>query len=177
MLHIIGCTPIVPKKISEYTDEFLLVHLYSALKGPRQQPALCFDMYYPKNLTRARMSELLGNYGSDDEVHFDKYSVDSLSKAIDSLCETIQSSNDDMAIVVCAVHESWNNRLVKKVDKRLAKMRIDVKSQDIHRAFKMPSQSKVENYLRVTLGSEHIYQDDPVNWCYAVYQLYSGNSR
>lgn len=178
MLHVITCTPIAPAKLSKFEEEFCLVHLSMGLIPPMNRAVDKFRMHYRRDPSKT-MTDYLGGYVGDGETIFEKTEHENLSDAIDVVADAIGEtlSSDDEPMIVSAVHESWSTRLVQRIDKRLEKKQLEGRAVDVHKLLKKPTQRAVEDYLKMISGSQNIFQDDPVNFSYAIYQLMSGRFR
>lgn len=91
-----------------------------------------------------------------------------------SLATAKSSKTDpDEIIVAVACRYDTSRQVTDALSRELKKAGSSIVPFNFYTALKIPSQEKLVEYLKLALGSEHIYPDDPVAFGYALYTAMS----
>ena len=178
MTHIITASPLSAGNIREYSDNFIVTHLYTGHVAPLAQPSVLMSVYH--------QPEMELDYDSYDQLNSDTFKVTfnstaAVTQALDSIAErilSIESSEkekdedlqNDLTITVCAQYVN-NRQIVRYLDDYFADHESSLSCLDLYRYMHVANIDRIADTLKKMLNTEFIYPDDPITFGYALYNV------
>lgn len=186
MMHTITSNPIDVRRLTDYHDNFVIVHLTDKLMAPLANggTGLYFKVYHQDGMELQEFDE----YEDTPEMKFEFIPVTSITEALGKIADDLIESEDrndayaeehdiekDEIMVACVCGKTWNAKAVKYINKDIADDTSDIKVVDMYQYFKAPTEAKMVQFVKTALGSEFVYPDDPIAYAYALHRVLGGD--
>lgn len=186
MLHTITSNPIEVKRLTDYHDNFIIVHLTDKVLLPyaNGQTGLYFKVYHQDGMDVQDYDE----YEDTPDMRFEFIPVTSIQEALSKIADDLIESEDlndayaeehdiqkDEIMVACVCGYKWNAQATRFINKNIEEDTTDIRVVNMYQYFRIPSEAKMAQFVKTALGSEFVYPDDPIAYAYALHRVLGGD--
>lgn len=186
MIHLVTTNPIAISNIHEYVDNFVICHLFQEPMLPLADMSLGyhFKIYHQDGMDLSEYEEYL------DEPNF-KYEfipVATLTEALDHIIQDVcdseidseldaeesDSSPDQLTLAVCGFNLRLTYLVCKYLNRGLKEEESEMDTLNLYKYLQMTKLSKIADSMKMQLGTDMIYEEDPVAFSFVLNQLING---
>lgn len=186
MIHVITTNPIYMDKIHDYIENFIICHLYQKPMLPLADRSLgyYFRIYHQDGMDLSDYEEYL------DEPNF-KYEfipVPTVTTALDQIVQDLCDSEvdleldaedsdyspDELIFAVCGPSLDMTYKLCKYLNRMLQEEESEITPMNLYKYLHMTKIEQIAESMKMQLGTDMVYQDDPIAFSYVLNQLMNG---
>ena len=187
MINVITSNPLDIKSIHRQNDNFILVHTTKVILPPRSEPGFNFDIYYQDGFDIHTECE---PYEDSPGINLNYIPVAMITEALDGIIEEIVDQEEEgeneaaksgdtieenMLAVVC--NYKWCHQAVRYMRTELRGYKCEIEPLNLFKELHMPSDMKLAEYVKMTMNSNLVYPEDPIQYGYVIYQILDGYMR
>lgn len=186
MIHVITTNPIDISSIHNYAENFIIVHLTQKFLMPFADGSLgyYFKIYHQDGMDLSDYDEYL------DAPNF-KYEfipVPTITVALDGIAEDICNSEidleldaedadmipDELILATCSSTPMITSMICKYLNNQLKENESDVSALNLYKYLHMVKLSQIADSMKMQLGTEMVYEEDPVAFSFVLNKLMNG---
>ncbi|MCM1295005.1 MAG: hypothetical protein NC311_05640 [Muribaculaceae bacterium] len=186
MLHTITCNPIEVKRLTDYHENFIIVHLTDKVLAPLANGAtgLYFKVYHQDGMDVQDYDE----YEDTVDMRYEFIPVRSITDAFSRIADDLIDAEDrndqraeelgiskDEIMVACVCGKAWNPKAVKYINNDIREDTTDIQVVDMYQTLMIPSEEKMAQFVKTALGSQFVYPEDPIAYAYALHRVLGGD--
>lgn len=186
MLHTITSNPVNVRRLTDYHDNFVIVHLTDKVMAPLANGAtgLMFKIYHQDGMGIEEYDE----YEDTADKKFKFIPVRSITDALDMIADDLieaENANDkrakelgippDEIMVACVCGRAWTGKAAKYLNNDIKEDTSEIRVLDMYQYFKATSEEKMVQFVKTALQTEFVYPEDPIAYAYSLHRVLGGD--
>ncbi|MCM1230279.1 MAG: hypothetical protein NC489_09100 [Ruminococcus flavefaciens] len=186
MIHVVTTNPIDISSIHEYANNFIICHVYQKVMLPLADGSMGyhFKIYHQDGMDLCEYDE----YENQPNFKYEFIPVATITEALDHIVEDVynsevdleldaeddDSSPDQLILSVCGSTMKLTYMMCKYMNNQFKEEESESTALNLYKYLRMVKLSQIADSMKMQLGTDMVYEEDPVAFSYVLSQLMNG---